>query len=63
MYFQELIKKKRKHTMNKEYIKKRKNQHMSLAERIKIEVGLATNQSIRSIAKQLKRSSISVVSY
>ncbi|MBO4294822.1 MAG: helix-turn-helix domain-containing protein [Alphaproteobacteria bacterium] len=51
--------------MNKEYIKKRKNQHMSLAEWIKIEVGLATNQSIRSIAKQLKHSvsSISVVSY
>ena len=46
--------------MRKEYTKKRKNQHISLAERIKIEVGLATNQSIRSIAKQLKRSVSSI---
>ena len=46
--------------MRKEYTKKRKNQHIKLSERIKIEVGLATNQSIRSIAKQLRRSVSSV---
>ena len=46
--------------MREEYTKKRKNQHIKLSERIKIEVGLATNQSIRSIAKQLRRSVSSV---
>ena len=51
---------KRKYTMREEYTKKRKNQHIKLSERIKIEVGLATNQSIRSIAKQLRRSVSSI---
>ena len=46
--------------MGQEYTKKRKNQHIKLSERIKIEVGLATNQSIRSIAKQLRRSVSSI---
>ena len=46
--------------MREEYTKKRKNQHIKLSERIKIEVGLATNQSIRSIAKQLRRSVSSI---
>ena len=46
--------------MRQEYTKKRKNQHIKLSERIKIEVGLATKQSIRSIAKQLRRSVSSI---
>ena len=44
--------------MRQEYTKK--NQHIKLSERIKIEVGLATKQSIKSIAKQLKRSVSSI---
>lgn len=47
--------------MDKEYNKrKQKSKHISLDERIKIEIGLATDKSIRRIAKELNRSISSV---
>lgn len=39
---------------------KQKSNHISLDERIKIEIGLATGKSLRNISKQLNRSVSSI---